>query len=90
MTQSINSTRKQIADLQALVISGVEVFQKTDGPAVLQDLKDIKAKAEEIFSDQRGEWPNPKDLDESQNRELGKLCFRMLTEIVKKFKTLPV
>ncbi len=90
MATPIESTKKQIADLQAMVISGVDVFQKTDGTVVLKDLKDIKAKANQILADQNGVWPELKDLDEAQRKELGTLSFAMLTEIVKKFKTLPV
>lgn len=90
MATPIESTKKQITDLQAMVLSSLAIFKKTDGADVIRDLKDIKTKASEILADQRGEWPNPKDLDEAQRKELGEASFAMLTELVKQFKTLPV
>lgn len=90
MSFPISSTKKQIVDLKEMVLSSFALFQKTDGVVVIKDLKDIKIKANEILADQRGEWPRLSDLDEVQKIELGEASFKMLSEIVKQFKTLPV
>ena len=84
--QAIDNTKKVIADVQALCISAIDLFQKGSGTSIPQDIASLKAKAKELIADEKGMWPELKDLSEAEAGDLGKACFQAVSAVVAKLK----
>ncbi len=82
----VDQTKKVIADLQSMAIVAIDIFQKGTGTTIMQDLKALHEKAKQLVLDEKGVWPELKDLDEAEASELGKVSFQAITAVVHKLK----